>query len=86
LRWRIVGDDGDDAGSVPAIEQENGQPANATETTYDANDSVDAFLRYKLAPRAIISIRGFNLTDEHNAPIFGYPAPGRRLYVELATQ
>ncbi len=75
LRWRIVGDDGDDASNV--------QPLAAN---YNANDSIDAFLRYKLAPRALISIRGFNLADEHNVPIYGYPAPGRRLYVELATQ
>jgi vitamin B12 transporter len=86
VRWRIVGDDGDDAGSVPTLEQENGLAAVPTENNYNANDSIDAFLRYKLAPSAIFSLRGFNLADEHNAPIFGYPAPGRRLYVELATQ
>jgi vitamin B12 transporter len=86
LRWRIVGDDGDDTGSVPVNEHDSGLPTLPTENSYNANDSIDAFLRYKLAPSAIFSLRGFNLADEHNAPIFGFPAPGRRLYVELATQ
>ena len=75
LRWRIVGSDGDDAGNVSPLEN-----------NFNANDSVDAFIRYKLAKSALVSLRAFNLADEHNAPIFGYPAPGRRLYVELATQ
>jgi vitamin B12 transporter len=86
LRWRIVGSDGDDQGSVPNTETVNGLSALPAVNNYNANDSIDAFLRYKLAPSAILSLRGFNLADEHNAPIYGYPAPGRRLYVELATQ
>ncbi len=76
LRWRIVGSDGSDAANVPP-------PLSAT---YDAYDSFDAFLRYKLAPQAILTLRGFNLGDEHAAPVFGYPLPGRRLYVELSTR
>jgi len=42
-------------------------------------------VRYKLAKDAILSLRGFNLGGEQNAPVFGYPTPGRRFYVELAT-
>ncbi len=76
LRWRIVGSDGNDAYFVPP-------PLSGT---YDAFDSLDAFVRYKLAPQAVLTLRGFNLGDEHAAPIFGYPLPGRRLFVELATQ
>ena len=76
LRWRIAGSDGADAANVPP-------PLTGT---YDAFDSLDAFVRYKLAPTAIVSVRGFNLGDDHAAPIFGYPAPGRRLYVELSTR
>ena len=75
LRWRIVGNDGDDAANVRPLV-----------SNYNANDSIDAFLRYKLAPTAIFSLRGFNLADEHDAPIYGYPAPGRRIYAELSTQ
>ncbi|MDQ2909142.1 MAG: TonB-dependent receptor [Candidatus Eremiobacteraeota bacterium] len=76
LRWRIVGSDGNDAANVPP-------PLSGT---YDAYDSFDAFVRYKVAPRAILTVRGFNLGDERAAPIFGYPLPGRRLFVEFSTQ
>ncbi|MBC5800894.1 MAG: TonB-dependent receptor [Candidatus Eremiobacteraeota bacterium] len=76
LRWRIVGSDGNDATYVP-------RPLTAT---YDAYDSFDAFVRYKLAPQTVLTVRGFNLGDEHAAPIFGYPLPGRRLFVELSTR
>ncbi|MGH7728703.1 MAG: TonB-dependent receptor [Vulcanimicrobiaceae bacterium] len=75
LRWRIVGSDGDDAANVappPALVD-------------DAYDALDGDLRYRLAPGAILSLRGFNLGDERYSPIFGYPAPGRRLELELAT-
>jgi outer membrane receptor protein involved in Fe transport len=77
LRWDIVGSDGDDRANVTPA------PLSAT---YDAYDSLDAFLRYKLASNAIVTVRGFNLGNEFAAPIFGYPAPGRRLYVELSTR
>jgi outer membrane cobalamin receptor len=30
-------------------------------------------------------VRGFNLGNQQYAPIFGYPAPGRTVYVELST-
>jgi vitamin B12 transporter len=51
-----------------------------------AYTNVDAYTRFRLNPQAILSIRGFDLGDERYAPVFGYPAPGRRLEVELATQ
>ncbi len=76
LRWRIIGSDGSDAANVPP-------PLSGT---YDAYDSFDAFIRYKLAPQAVLTVRGFNLGDEHAAPIFGYPLPGRRLFVEVSTR
>ena len=76
LRWHVVGSDGGDAANVPP----------PLVGSYDAFDTLDAFVRYKLAADAIVSVRGFNLGDEHAAPIFGYPAPGRRLYVELSTR
>jgi len=74
-RWTIVGSDGDDTTSV----------APPLTGRYDAFDSLDAYVRYKLAKDAILSLRGFNLGGEQNAPVFGYPTPGRRFYVELAT-
>ena len=76
VRWTIVGSDGADKAVV----------APPLRGTYDAFDSADAFLRYKLADHAILSIRGFNLGNSHDVPIFGYPAPGRRLYAEFSTQ
>lgn len=48
--------------------------------------SVDASLQLRLAPQAVLSIRGHNIGNERYAPVYGYPAPGRRLDVELATQ
>lgn len=74
-RWGIVGSDGDDKANVSPLESE-----------YDAYDSLDAFVRYKFGPGAIVSLRGFNLGNEAYAPVFAYPAPGRRLYVELSTR
>ena len=76
LRWGIVGSDGDDktyAGPQLA-------------TSYDAYDTLDAFVRYRIGSRGVISLRGFNLADERYAAIFGYPAIGRRLYVELSSR
>jgi vitamin B12 transporter len=76
LRWDIVGDDGDDRANVAA-------PVAAT---YDAYDTLDAFVRYKLEPNTVVGLRAFNLGNEQAAPIFGYPAPGRRVYLELSTR
>jgi outer membrane cobalamin receptor len=76
FRWHIVGSDGGDAASV----------AGPLTANYDAYDTLDAFVRYKLAPDSVLSLRGFNLGNEQYAPIFGYPAPGRRLYVEVSTR
>jgi outer membrane receptor protein involved in Fe transport len=53
--------------------------------TYDAYDTLDAFVRYRIDSKAIVTLRGFNLGNEYAAPIFGYPAPGRRVSVELST-
>jgi vitamin B12 transporter len=76
LRWNVNGSDGDDRGNV----------SPAPVSTYDAYDSLDAFLRYKLASGAILTLRGYNLGNEYAAPIFGYPLPGRRYSVELSTR
>lgn len=75
VRWGIVGSDGDDASNVPHLTG-----------TYDAYDSLDANVRYRVANDTVLTVRGFNLGDTRYAPIFGYPAAGRRLYVELSTR
>lgn len=53
---------------------------------YDAYTTVDAYLRYKVAKAAILTLRGFDLGDEHPAPVYGYPMPGRRVLLELSTR
>ena len=79
LRWGIVGSDGADKGGVAATGQ-------TLENSYDAYDKLDAFLRYKIAHAAVLSIRGYNLGNETYAPNFGYPAPGRSVEVEISTR
>jgi vitamin B12 transporter len=51
----------------------------------DAYANIDAYVRYKAAPEAIFTVRVLNAGDEHAVPIYGYPAPGRRLQFELST-
>lgn len=75
MRYGIVGSDGDDASQVL-------KPTGS----YDAYDSLDAFFRYRVTKDAVLSLRGFNLGDTRSAPIFGYPATGRRFVVELSTR
>jgi len=76
MRCGIVGTNGQDASNV----------APPLTGAYDAFSSLDAYVRYKFAPDAIVSARGFNLGNVQSAPIFGYPAPGRRVVVEFATR
>jgi hypothetical protein len=75
LRWGIVGSDGGDRANLTSLSGE-----------YDAYDRLDAFVRYKLSPVTVLGVRGSNLGNETYAPIFGYPAPGRGVQVELSTR
>jgi vitamin B12 transporter len=75
FRWGIVGSDGTDKGVVTPLVG-----------NYDAYDKLDATLRYKLANDTVLSLRGFNLGNETYAPLFGYPAPGRSVQLELSTR
>lgn len=75
-RWLVAGTNGEDAANLPP-------PITGT---YDAYATFDAYVRYRLAPNAIVSLRGFNLGNQQSAPLFGYPALGQRFYVELATR
>jgi vitamin B12 transporter len=76
LRFGVVGSDGVDTANVPA-------PLIGS---YDSYTSVDAYVRYKLSKDGIVSVRGFNLANDREAPIFGYPNVGRRFVVELSTR
>ncbi len=48
--------------------------------------TVDAYIRGRLAPGALVSLRVRNLGDERYAPILGYPAPGRTFTFEVSTR
>ena len=76
VRFRAIGSDGDDHANVTP-------PLTGS---YDAYSSLDAYVRYKLSPQSILSLRSFNFGNDREAPIFGYPNQGRRFAVELATQ
>ncbi len=76
VRVRAIGSDGDDRANVSP-------PLTGS---YDAYSSLDAYIRYKLSPQTILSLRGFNLGNDREAPIFGYPNVGRRFVVELSTR
>jgi outer membrane receptor protein involved in Fe transport len=52
---------------------------------------VDAYVRLRLAQRALLTVRGYNLGNERYAliaspPFGGYPMPGRAVTVELSTR
>jgi vitamin B12 transporter len=76
VHFTSVGSDGDDAANIPP-------PLTAR---YDAYTSLDAYLRYRAGPSSIVSLRGFNLTNDREAPIFGYPGVGRRFALEVSTR
>jgi len=47
---------------------------------------VDAYVRAYVSRGLVLSLRGSNIGDEAYEGLYGYPAPGRRIDVELATQ
>jgi vitamin B12 transporter len=72
FRARIVG-------STP----NNGSPQP---NSYDSYTDADIYVRYRVARSAILSVRLQNAGNERYQPIYGYPAPGRTLFFELATR
>jgi len=71
-------------GSSPDVPNPNGGPSLAD--PYDGATMATAYVRYRLARALILTLRGQNLGNAMVAPIFGYPAPGRSIQVELATR
>ena len=55
-------------------------------TVRDGATTVDAYVRGRIAPNAIATVRAYNLGNERFAPILGYPAVGRTLIFELSTR
>jgi outer membrane receptor protein involved in Fe transport len=53
---------------------------------YDQYTYTEAYVRYRFAPTAILTLRARNLGDARYMPIYGYPAPGRTFEIELATR
>ena len=71
-------------GSSPDVPNPSGGPSLAD--PYDAYTVAEAYVRYRVASSAVLTVRGRNIGDETYAPIFGYPAPRRSIQVELATR
>jgi vitamin B12 transporter len=53
---------------------------------YDGSTVANAYVRYLASPHAVLTVRGQNIGNARYAPIFGYPAPGDSLQIELATR
>src|SRR5581483_10736497 len=47
---------------------------------------VDAYVRLRMAPAALLSLRVYNLGDERYADVSGFPMPGRTFALELSTR
>lgn len=47
---------------------------------------VDGFMRVRFAKNALLSIRIYNITNHRISDVPGYPEPGRRFLIELATR
>lgn len=47
--------------------------------------TVDAYAGYRIAPRLVLALRGYNLGNERYAIFAGYPMPGRSFALELRT-
>ncbi len=50
-----------------------------------AYSNLTAFASFRVAPRMLLTVRGYNLGNERYAEVSGYPMPGRTLAIELST-
>jgi vitamin B12 transporter len=48
--------------------------------------TIDGYVRLRLAPRALLSVRVYDLGNERYEEAAGYPMPGRTFIVELSTR
>jgi outer membrane receptor protein involved in Fe transport len=51
-----------------------------------ASTLVDAYAGYRVAPKLVLTLRGFNLLDDRYATYNGYPMPGRSFALELRSK
>jgi outer membrane receptor protein involved in Fe transport len=51
-----------------------------------ASTTIDAYAGYRVAPHAVVVLRGFNLLDDRYAMYNGYPMPGPGVAVEVRTR
>jgi vitamin B12 transporter len=58
-------------------------PHDTPDTEYTR---VDAYVRFRAAPAALVSLRVFNLGDARYADVSGFPMPGRSFALELSTR
>ncbi len=52
----------------------------------DTYSTLGAYVRARIAPKLLLTLRGENLGNERYAAIAGYPMPGRTFAVELSTK
>jgi vitamin B12 transporter len=71
-------------GSSPDVPNPDGGASLAD--PYDAYTAANAYVRYRFASHAVLTVRGVNIGNAAYAPIFGYPMPGRTIQFELATR
>jgi vitamin B12 transporter len=50
-----------------------------------AYSNLDAYVRLRVLPTTLLSIRGSNLGNERYAEVAGYPMPGRAIFFELTS-
>jgi vitamin B12 transporter len=58
-------------------------PHDTPDTEYTR---VDGYVRFRVAPAALLSLRAFNLGDARYADVSGFPMPGRSFALELSTR
>jgi vitamin B12 transporter len=78
----------EDAGvTVRAIGQR--LPLDAAEPFFanaQAYSNVDAYVRFRIALRAVLALRGYNIGNARYAEVTGYPMPGRTFAIELSSR
>jgi outer membrane receptor protein involved in Fe transport len=51
-----------------------------------AYSDLTAYASFRLAPKMLLTLRGYNLGNERYAEVSGYPMPGRTFAVELTAK